>query len=164
MNDVNVGKDPELKELVDRVVTLSKESDDRTLEAAKAFRKACDIVDAHGEKWMEWAPKAFEKKLSKSRVYELRQIAFADDQKKALETIRQRNRDRQQKWRDRANPVKAKVKKTVQHSPRAKLLAWAKKAPMEQVDQALNLIAAEFGIDGDGADESRSEREVRDAA
>ena len=164
MNDVNVGKDPELKELVDRVVTLSKESDDRTLEAAKAFRDACDIVEARGEKWMEWAPKAFENTLSRSRLYELRTIAFADDPAAALDRIRKANKDRQQKWRDRAKQARADAKKTVPHSPRAQLLAWAKKAPTEQVKQALEWIAVEFGNDIEVADKSRSEREVRDAA
>ena len=162
MDDMKVGENPKLEELVDRVVMLSKASDDKTLEAAKLLLQVRKMVDRPDIKWMEWAHEHID--LADSRIYELMRIAEAKQPAKELERLRVQANERQKRFRNHTKQREAEEAQKPQDPERAQLVAWAKKEPIERVKWVLNQIAMEFGNDNNVADQPRSEREVRDAA
>ncbi len=117
----------------------AEKSDEYLIEAAMLMREARRRVE-DGEagdhiKWYTWARENI--KLSYSRLYELQCIAEADDPRKELERIRKLTRERVKEHREK----KAAEKRALEEE-RQDLIAWAKKAPIEQVRRILRLTAS----------------------
>ncbi len=117
-----------IKEHVDK-------SDEHVIAAAMLVREARRRVEA-GEagdiKWYAWAPENI--RLSVSRLRDLQRIAAADDPAKELERQRKLMQKRVEEHREKKAAEKCELE-----AERRKLIAWAKKAPIEDVKQILRL-------------------------
>ena len=116
----------------------AEKSDEHVIAAAVLVaeaRRRVEAGEAGDTKWYTWARENI--KLSPSRLYELQCIAEADDPKKELERMRKLTRERVKEHRER----KAAEKRALEEE-RQKLIAWAKKAPIEQVRRILRLTAS----------------------
>jgi hypothetical protein len=122
----------------------AQRSEEHVIEAAVLVRKARRRVEA-GEAgeitWYEWGRKNI--KLSPSRLYELQCIAEAEDPAKELERLRQLTRERVKKHREKKA---AEVREL--EAERRDLIAWAKKATIEDVRRVLRLAACNDNASG----------------
>ncbi len=138
----------ERKESLDVVARKIKEhaekSDEHVIAAAVLVREARRRVEA-GEagdiKWYAWAPENI--KLSVSRLRDLQRIAAADDPAKELERQRKLMQKRVEEHREK----KAAEKRALDEE-RQDLIAWAKKAPIEQVRRVLRQVASNDNVAG----------------
>lgn len=136
-----------LETLAEKIVKCATAADDRTIEAAiliRAARSRFENGEAGETTWSEWARK--NTKLSTSRLRELQRIADAEDPKTELERIREQNKKRQARHRnkkgaaplrngDTTAAVTGKVEEDREH-----LIAWARSAPLDHVTEVLSYI------------------------
>lgn len=117
----------------------AEKSDEHVIAAAVLVaeaRRRVEAGEAGDTTWYAWARKKID--LSYSRLYELQCIAEADDPRKELERMRKRTRERVKEHRER----KAAEKRALEEE-RQKLIAWAKKAPIEKVRRILRQVEGE---------------------
>lgn len=133
----NLAAEP-LKTVASKIEAHAKKSDECVIAAAMLVAEARRRIEA-GEAgditWSAWARKNI--KLSESRLYELQFIAEADDPAKELARQRELTQKRVEKHRE-----KKAAKKRELEVERRDLIAWARKAPIEDVKQILELTAS----------------------
>ena len=119
----------------------AKKSDEHVILAAMLMREARSRVDdgeAGDITWYEWAPNNIH--LSRSRLYELQCIAAAKDPAAEIERLRLLIRERVKMHRER----KAAETRALEEE-RRDLIAWAKKAPIEEVRTVLRQVGKQAG-------------------
>lgn len=133
--DTRVAAEP-LNIVARKIKEHAKKSDEHMIAAAMLVREARRRIEA-GEAgmitWYEWGLKYI--KLSTSRLYELQSIAEADNPEAELERLRRQTRERVKQHRKK----KAEAGRQSEQE-RRKLIAWAKKAPLDEVRRVLGII------------------------
>ena len=145
----NVKTTMSLDEVARQIEDHAEKSDEHVIAAAMLVREARRRVE-DGEvgpiKWYAWGPKNI--KLSSSRLYELQCIAEADDPVKELERLRKLTRERVKKHRDKNASKNKEAEKSSLESERKQLIAWAKTAPIEEVQRVLEQVASNDNVVG----------------
>ena len=134
-----------LEVLARKIEEHAKKSDEHVIAAAMLVREARRRIEA-GEAgdditWYAWALKNI--KLSVSRLRDLQRIAAADHPVKELERQRKLTQKRVEEHRE-----KKAAKKRALEEERQDLIAWAKKAPIEQVRRVLRQVASNDNVAG----------------
>lgn len=127
-------KEP-LKVVARKIKEHAEKSDEYVISAAKLVaeaRRRVEAGEAGDTTWYAWAPENID--LSLSRLRDLQRIAAADDPAKELERQRKLMQKRVEEHREK----KAAEKRELE-AERRELIAWAKKAPIEDVKQILRL-------------------------
>lgn len=145
--DNEIVENEPLEAVAEKITQLATAADEKTIEAAILVREARERVEAGeaGETtWYSWAHTNI--KLSESRLRELQRIAEAEDPHKELVRIREMNRKRVQRHREKKTsaPLRnggAVVKETATvEDSRHRLIEWARSAPLDHVGKVLSYI------------------------
>lgn len=126
-----------LEVLAQKIEAHSTKSDNHVIAAAmlvRDVRRRIDAGEAGDITWHEWGPKNIN--LSPSRLYELQCIADADDPAAEIERIRCLIRERVKKHREK----RAAEMRSLEQE-RRDLIAWARKASIEEIRRVLRQVA-----------------------
>ena len=157
--DTGVAAEP-LNIVARKIEEHAKESDEHVISAVILVREARHRIEkgeAGSVKWFEWAPANIH--LSNSRLYEIQCIAEADDPARELERQRKRTRNRAKKHHEKKAAEAGRL-----DEERRNLIAWAKKAPIDEVRRMLELIEKEGGVALPGRIEGRLRQNQQEAA
>ena len=91
-----------LDDLAARIIGCSNAADDQLIEAAKLMQQAKTLIEAgdgNGLSWQDWVDQNI--KLGRSRINELLQLAKSENPSEALAQLRQANKARQARHREK---------------------------------------------------------------
>ncbi len=138
-----------LDEVARKIEENAEKSDEHVITAAKLMLEARRRVikgEAGDTTWPKWAPDNI--KLSFSRLRELESIARADDPREEIERLRELTLARVKKHRAKKAAEKTGAEKSSLESERKDLIAWAKTAPIEEVQRVLEQVASNDNVAG----------------
>lgn len=124
-----------------RIEAHAHAADQETIEAAlllRDLRRRIEAGEAGDVKWYAWARENIQ--LGQTRVRELQRIAEAEDPQAEIESLRRRIRERVERHRAAAERRRVEAVKEVDadlEDERARLIAWAREAPLEDVRRIL---------------------------